>query len=166
MNLRWLLKATGVTGDYDPDVTGGSGGYLSPQQTREFLRQAIEASVLLSDVRIETSINPKFEIPRISLNSRILRPGVQATRVTEGNRQIPAYGLMSLSTVLFKGEVPVSDEYFEDSIERAALADTIMTMIAEAVGRDVEELVIKSDTTRDPAGADVAQTDSAMFDQF
>jgi len=44
--------------------------------------------------------------------------------------------------------VPLADEVFEDQVEQDSLADSIMTMIAEAVGRDVEEFVIKSDTAR------------------
>jgi len=68
--------------------------------------------------------------------------------------------LVTLSTYLFKGEIPVSDEVFEDNIERAGLADTLMTMIAEAVGRDVEEIAIKSDTNR------VAGDNEPVFDVF
>jgi hypothetical protein len=73
-----------------------------------------------------------------------------------GDMTKPLTGLVTLSTHLFKGEVPVSDELFEDNIERDALADTIMVQIAEATGRDVEEYAIKSDTARTVAldGAD------------
>ncbi|MER3407696.1 MAG: phage major capsid protein, partial [Nitrososphaera sp.] len=55
---------------------------------------------------------------------------------------------MTLSTVLVRGEVPITDEVLEDNIERARLADTIMEMLAEAVGRDLEELFVKGDIAR------------------
>jgi hypothetical protein len=84
----------------------------------------------------------------MSFGNRILRVGVEAERVASGDRVQPLTGLVTLSTNLFKGEVPVSDEMFEDNIEREALADTIMVMIAEACGRDVEEYAIKNDTDR------------------
>jgi hypothetical protein len=161
----WIKKATTTSDDFDPVQIGAAGGFLSPQQVRQFLRLAIEASILLTECRVESSIYPKFEIPRISMNSRILHPGTQAVRVIDGNRVKPVSGLMSLSTVLFKGEVPVSDETFEDQIEQEALADTLMTMIAEAVGRDLEEIAIKSDTVRTPGiGTDPAE--GADFDQL
>lgn len=142
---RWLEKATWTT----PDITApAGGGLLSPQQAREFLRVLIDESVLLKESNNQTSLSPKFEVPRISFGNRILRNGTEATRLTDANRTKPVTGLVTLSTNLFKGEVPVSDEMFEDNIERDALADTIMVMIAEAVGRDIEEYVIKSDTAR------------------
>lgn len=143
--LRWLEKATWTT----PDITAPTGGgLLSPQQAREFLRILIDESVLLKEANNQTSLSPKFEVPRISFGSRILRAGVEGARVVDADRVKPLTGLVTLSTNLFKGEVPVSDELFEDNIERDALADTIMVMIAEAVGRDVEEYAIKNDTAR------------------
>lgn len=154
---QWLSKAT-LTGS---DLSGGTnGGLLSPDQVKQFLRVAIEASVLVSDCRQETSNATKFEVPRISFGSRILQPGTEATRLVDADRVKPATGLVTLSTNLFKGEVPVSDEVFEDNIEKEGFADTLMAMIAEAVGRDVEELSVKSDTSR------IAGDAEAAFDVF
>jgi hypothetical protein len=145
MLQRWLEKATWST----PDITAPTGGgLLSNQQAREFLRVLIDESVLLKEANNQTSLSPKFEVPRLSFGSRILRPGVEGARLADADRVKPLTGLVTLSTNLFKGEVPVSDEMFEDNIERDALADTIMVMIAEAVGRDVEEYAIKNDTAR------------------
>lgn len=142
---QWLEKATLTTAD----LSGGSnGGLLSPAQARQFIREAIEASVLLPEVRNESSDSPKFQVPRISLNSRVLRKGVQATRLVDADRVKPGTGLVELDTELFKGEVLVADEFFEDNVEREGASNTIMSMIAEAVGRDCEEIAIKSDTDR------------------
>lgn len=156
MLLQWLEKATWTTADVTPP-TGG--GLLSPEQATAFLRIAIDASVIMSEARVETSNNPKFEVPRISFGSRILRPGTEGARLNDADRVKPTTGLVTLSTVLFKGEIPVSDELFEDTIERDRLADTIMTMLAEAVGRDIEEIAIKSDTARTAA-------ETQVFDQL
>src|SRR5260370_163562 len=145
MLLRWLEKATWAT----PDITAPTGGgLLSNQQAREFLRVLIDESVLLKESNNQTSLSPKFEVPRISFGARIMQVGTEGARLSDANRVKPFAGLVTLSTNLFKGEVPVSDELFEDNIERDALADTIMVMIAEAVGRDIEEYSIKSDTAR------------------
>lgn len=152
----WLEKAT-----FGPDsLSGGSnGGILNPTQTRTFLRLAMEQSVLISELRQESSLATKFEVPRIGLNSRLLKNGVSGQRLVDADRKAPTTGLVTLSTALFKGEVLVPDETFEDNIEQAALADTLAVMIAEAVGRDVEEIAIKSDTSR-TGGED------ATLDQF
>lgn len=156
---RWLEKATWTT----PDITApAGGGLLSPQQAREFLRVLIDESILLKEANNQTSLSPKFEVPRISFGNRVLRAGVEAVRLDPSDRVKPTTGLVTLSTNLFKGEVPVSDEMFEDNIERDALADTIMVMLAEAVGRDIEEFVIKSDTDRTSADG----ADFPVLDQF
>jgi HK97 family phage major capsid protein len=161
MLIRWLEKATWTTPDI-ANTAPGTGGVLSPQQAREFLRVVIDESVLLKEANNQTSASPKFEVPRISFGNRILRPGVEATRLVQADRVKPLTGLVTLSTNLFKGEIPVSDELFEDNIERDSLADTIMVMIAEAVGRDCEEYAIKNDLDRD--GSDGA--DEAPLGQF
>jgi hypothetical protein len=157
----WLEKATFTTGD----LTGGSnGGILTAGQADQFLRVAIESQTILPAARNEFSDRPSFEVPRVSLASRILRPGVEGTRLADADRVKAATGLVTLATKLFKGELPVSDEAFEDNIERDGYADTLMQMIATAVGRDIEEIVIKGDTARDPGGTDPAA--DAVLDQF
>ena len=159
--LKWLEKATFATSD----LSGGSdGGLLAPEQAKEFLRVAIEESKLLRDLNVFTSMSTRFEVPRISFADRILRVASEGNRLGDSDRVKPTTGLVTLSTANFKGEVPVTDETFEDNIEREGLADTLATMIAEAIGRDVEELVIKSDTSRDPGGTDPAA--DTVLDQF
>jgi len=144
-NQEWLEKATLVTSD----LTGGTdGGLLSPQQSESFLRVAIDYTTMVKEARNEFSNSPSFEVPRLSFGSRILKPGTEGTRLVDGDRVKPTTGLASLSTVLVKGEVPVSDEVFEDNIEKDRMADTIMAMVAEGVGRDIEELFWKGDTDR------------------
>lgn len=144
---QWLEKAIWTTDLITPATYGG---LLSPAQTKKFLQVAIDASPLLSAIRHEFSEANKFQVPRISFGSRIMKPGVQGERVATGDRVIPTCGLMELDTVLLKGEVPIPDELFEDNIEKDAVADTVMTMLAKAVSRDVEELVIQGDKAREP----------------
>jgi hypothetical protein len=138
-----VQKATWTTSDLV-----STGGYLQPEQATEFLRIAIDESVIVREARNEFSNSPVIEVPRMSMASRVLRPGTEGQRLQESDRVKPSTGLVEIPTVLVKGEIPVSDELFEDNIERDRVADTIMAMGAEAVGRDVEELLIKGDTAR------------------
>ena len=138
--LQWIEKATLSTSD----LTGaGNGGQLSAQQARQFLRDAIEATAILSQADVFDSDSPVFEIPKIDFATRIMRAGTEGSRLADADRTKPGTDLVSLSTYLLKGEIPVSDETFEDNVERGGLADTLMQMIAEAVGRDLEEIAIK-----------------------
>lgn len=138
-----LKKATFTTSDLSG---GGNGGYLSAQQARTFLRDAIEATVILAQADVFDSASPVFEVPKISFSNRIMYAGVEGARVDSGDRQEADTSLVTLTTKLFKGEVPVSDEVFEDNVEQEGLADSLAEMIAEAVGRDLEEIAIKADT--------------------
>jgi hypothetical protein len=82
---------------------------------------------------------------------------LEGARVTTAKQSKPVTDMVTLSTELFKGEVPVPDEVFEDNIEGDGFADTLMEQIALAVGRDLEEIAIKADT------AD-ADDDFGLFD--
>jgi HK97 family phage major capsid protein len=151
----FIAKAAG-----DPmtaDALATNGGLLSNEQARQFLRDAIEASVILKAADSFDSKSPKFDVPALAFGNRIMRATAAGMRVDAANRVAPTTGEVTLSTELFKGEVPIAQDVFEDNIEGAELANTIMQMIAEAVGRDLEEIAIKSDTTStDPDFAKLA----------
>lgn len=155
--LEYVKKATFTTGDLQG---AGNGGYLSPEQAKTFLRDAIEATVILQDADVFDSQNPVFEVPKISFSQRIMRAGTEGTRLADTDRQVPDTDLVTLTTKMFKGEVPISDETFEDNVERDGLADSIMQMIAEAVGRDLEQIAIQSNTA--DATADFNQFDGLI----
>lgn len=138
---QWIEKATFDT----TDIQGaGDGGFLSPAQAQVFLRDAIEATEILQRGDVFDSGAPLFEVPKISFATRIMRAGTQGSRLADADRVEPDTGLVTLTTQLFKGEVPVTDEVFEDNVERNGLADTLMGMISEAVGRDLEQIAIQS----------------------
>lgn len=161
---RWLEKATLTSADF----TGGSnGGYLSPDQTAKFIRVATDEGAMLGRGRLETSKAVKFQVPRVSMHGvRVLQVGVEATRLADANRKKPVTGQVELNTILFKGEILVSEETFEDQIEQGAFADTIATQVAEAVGRDIEELALKNDTARIAGDNDPTAAENTLWDQF
>jgi hypothetical protein len=143
--LAWVEKAAISTTDLET-----TGGDLSTEQARQFLRDAITPTAILSRADTFDSGSKKFEIPKFSFGSRIMRGGnaakrdLEGARVTGAKQSKPVTDQVTLSTELFKGEVPVPDEVFEDNIEREGFADTLMEEIAKAVGRDLEESAIKS----------------------
>jgi hypothetical protein len=156
--LAWVEKAAISTSDLETN-----GGELNATQARQFLRDAITPTVILSRADIFDSESKKFEIPKFSFGSRIMRGGnagkrdLEGARVTTAKQAKPTTSLVTLSTELFKGEVPVPDEVFEDNIEGEGFADTLMEQIALAVGRDLEEIAIKADV-------DDADDDFGLFD--
>lgn len=132
------------------DLTTG-GGILQPEQAKKFMRLLIKASVLLKQATVVPMAAPKQETSKIKLGSRILRPGHEAMPLPAEQRFKPTFSKTELDAKLFKGEVNISDESLEDSIERGELRQTLMEMISEAIARDMEDIVINGDSaSQDP----------------
>ena len=127
------------------DLTAG-GGILKPAQAQKFMRLLVKESVLLKLATVVPMASPKQQISKIKFGSRILRPGAEATALAPADRSKPDLSSVELDAKLFKAEVRLSDETLEDSIERGELRQTIMEMMAEAISRDMEEVVINGDT--------------------
>jgi hypothetical protein len=127
------------------DLTAG-GGILLPAQAQKFMRLLIKQSVLMQLATVVPMAAPKLQISKIKFGSRILRPGREATALAPADRARPDLSFLELDAQLFKAEIYLSDEVLEDNIERGELRQTILEMIAEAAGRDMEEVIINGDT--------------------
>ena len=110
------------------------------------MRLLIKESVLMKLATVVPMASPKQQISKIKFGSRILRPGQEATALAAGDRVKPDLSSVELDAKLFKAEVRLSDETLEDSIERGELRQTIMEMMAEAIARDMEEVLVNGDT--------------------
>ena len=86
------------------------------------------------------------EVGGIRLGQRVLRPGQEATALADSDRVRPDLTKVELDAKLFKGEIRLSDEVLEDNIERGELRQTLMELLAGAVRRDMEEVIINGDT--------------------
>jgi hypothetical protein len=146
-NQELLQKAQLTTSAFQAPTPGMTLAPLTIEQVDEFIRLAITPQVLLPEVRNVRSDSVKWQESKIDFATRIMRPGFEGVRLGLSDRAAPTTGIVEISTTLIRGEVPVSDEVMEDQVERAGFADTLMALIAEAVGRDVEELMINGDLT-------------------
>jgi HK97 family phage major capsid protein len=123
------------------------GGYLNPAQAQEFIRLAIKQSVLLSRVRVIPMRSHTQELDQIKFGSRVLKPGTCATELDAGDRTKPDLSQVVLSSQLFKAEVHLDDCVVEDNIENGNFPQTVMTLMAERVGLDIEEVIANGDTS-------------------
>lgn len=128
------------------DLTTG-GGMLQPAQAQKFLRILINEAVILKQSTVVPMRSPKQLIEKIRFANRILRSGSEAVALPVGDRALPNLGKVELDAQLFKAEVRLNNEVLEDSIERGQLRQTIMQLMAEAIARDVDEVIIQGDTT-------------------
>ena len=127
------------------DLTAG-GGLLKPAQAQKFMRLLIKDSPLMRLATVVPMQSPKQQLSKIKFGSRVLRPGAEATALPLADRARPDLSQVELDAKLFKAEGRLSDEVLEDSIERGELRQTIMEMMAEAISRDMEEVLINGDT--------------------
>jgi HK97 family phage major capsid protein len=132
------------------DLTTG-GGLLQPAQAQKFLRILISEAVILKQATVVPMRSPKQLIEKIRFANRILRSGSESVALSAADRAQPNLGKVELDAQLFKAEVRLNNEVLEDSIERGQLRQTIMQLMAEAIARDVDEVVIQGDrTSADP----------------
>jgi HK97 family phage major capsid protein len=123
-----------------------SGGLLQPAQAQKFMRVLIKESAVLKMATVVPMKAPKQLIEKIRFSSRVLRAGAEATALALGDRSVPALSKVELDAQLFKAEVRMSNEVLEDSIERGDLRQTIMQMLADAIARDMDEVIVQGDT--------------------
>lgn len=128
------------------DLTTG-GGLLQPAQAQKFIRILIKESVVLKKCTVVPMKSPKQLIEKIRFGSRILRAAGEAVALAPADRTKPDLTHVELDAQLFKAEVRLSNEVLEDSIERGQLRQTIMQLMAEAISRDMEEVIVSGDTT-------------------
>lgn len=140
-NLTRLAKADFQTGDLV-----ASGGFLTEEQAAKFIIIMIQQSKLFQLVTIDAMTRPKKLLENMRFNDQVLYGGNEGQALPEAQRSAPNLGKNELSVELFKGEVPVSDEVFEDNIEKEALRDTLRDNLARAVRRDLEKAFLNGDT--------------------
>lgn len=140
-----------------------SGGLLQPEQSNTFFRKIIDAPTILNQTRFVPMARPKMEINKIGFGSRILRAANQGTISSpltgeEGTRALaradrikPTLSKITLETKEVIAEINLPYEVLEDNIEGGNIdgnrfQETVLTMIAEAAARDLEEKLILGDT--------------------
>ncbi len=121
-------------------------GVLQPAQAARFIRIAISESAVMDRATVRPMRSPKELLEKIRFGSRILRAGSEATALPGADRAKPDLSKVELDAKLFKAEIDLSDEVLEDSIERGALRNTVMQLMAERTSLDMDEVLVNGDT--------------------
>jgi hypothetical protein len=127
------------------DLTGTAGA-LQPAQQKEFLRILINESVMMKQVYVKEMASRQELFEKTRFGSRVLRAGAEATALSSGDRVKPDLSKVTLTPSLFKAEVRLNNEVLEDQIERESFAQTVLEMLAERIGLDIDELIVNGDT--------------------
>jgi HK97 family phage major capsid protein len=119
-----------------------SGGYLKPAQAQKFMLLMVKEGNLLPMVTVTPMPSPKFETSGVKFGGRVLRPGRENTALTEAERSAPQTNKVELDAQLFKAQTDLPDEVLEDNIERGEFRQTVMTLLAKAISRDMEDVIL------------------------
>lgn len=123
-----------------------SGGLLVPAQAQTFIRLLINEAKVMKMATVTPMKSHTQEVNTIRFGQRILRPGAENVALAEADRAKPQTGKVQLVAKLFKAQVNLTYEVLEDSIEQESLKNTIMTLMGEAIARDLDEVLVLGDT--------------------
>lgn len=127
-----------------------TGGLLTDEQSNRFIRTVIEGSQLLPVVRVVPMKRPTRLIERIAFTTRLLSSLTELTAPASAVK--PTTAKVTLDTFEYGGLVKISYDTLQDSIEGGRevrgnpIEATLREIISEAVARDVEHIVLNSDT--------------------
>lgn len=140
-NETFLQKADLVLADLTTN-----GGLLQPLHAQRFMRQLVDEAVVLKQGTVIPMRSPKQVIDKIKFATRVLHPGYEARALPEADRSKPTTSHIDLDAKLYKGEVRLTNEVLEDSLERGDLKQTVMDLLTERIALDLDELVVRGDT--------------------
>jgi HK97 family phage major capsid protein len=140
-NETLLQKADLVLADLQTN-----GGLLQPAQAQKFMRVLIDEAVVLKQATVVSMKAPKQAIDKIKFGTRILHPGYEARALPEADRSKPTTAKVELDAKLVKGEVRLTNEVLEDTLERGAFRQTVMQLMAERIALDIDEILVRGDT--------------------
>ena len=122
------------------DVTSG---LLNPEQSRQFMRMAFEATPLTQVVRHEMRRARSGEIDKIGIAGRILRSKTENT--DDGYRAKPNFGAVQYQAKAVRLPWEITEETLRENIEGQDLEGTITNLMTRQVGVDQEDLCLNGD---------------------
>ncbi|WP_042708155.1 phage major capsid protein [Methanobrevibacter wolinii] len=138
---------------YTDMVTGKA--ILNPEQLGQFLRYATLPQTILNDAKFELMNRPKKELNRTGINGRVLTNGYNSAGVTDGSNITAAdvdFGANELDVKKLKAMCEITDDEKEDNIEQAQFEQTLLAMMGERIGEDLEYWALFGDTTKTSDG--------------
>lgn len=120
---------------------------LEPYQFEKYVRVLQKKAEILSRYRLMVMQNPIVDIDRIAFSSRVMGvPPTEGEAKSTSDFVSPSFAQHQLISKRMQGVVSVTDQALRNNPERQKLMDSILTMMAERGGLDIEEQGINGDT--------------------
>ena len=127
---------------------------LNEEQFAQFMRAAIINQTILNDASFRRMQSTSQVVSSTKITGRVLQNGYKSAGVTQ-DELTPAtigFGKAELVATKLKALTSILDDDKEDNIEREQFEQTLLTMMGEAVGIDLEAVCVFGDTTYKSGG--------------
>ena len=131
---------------------------LNEEQFAQFMRAATINQTILADASFRRMNSTSQVVSSTKVTGRVLQTGyktVNNEQVTQ-NQLTPAtigFGKAELNATKLKALTSILDDDKEDNIEREAFEQTLLSMMGEAVGIDLEAVCVFGNTTYTSGGS-------------
>ena len=131
-----------------------NGGKLTYEQNETFIRRLEDSRTILNAIRVQPMNNPSQRINSISMGGFIVKPASQDRNAdTTGHagrafkpawRSAPTTTFVELNTKEVMAVVEIPYEVLEDNIERGAMQNTILALIADQFAHNMEAMIVRA----------------------
>jgi hypothetical protein len=128
--------------------TVGSASILNPTQLARYVRALQESTVILPEARLKVMTSEKDEIDRVGFLKRILgAPKTEGTGALDpaSDGVEPDFTNIELVAEELQGIVGISDRIMRRNLEKQGFENTLVQMIGEQCGIDIEDLALNGD---------------------
>ncbi len=123
------------------------GGALPAEKVKEFIRIVQNATPLLQAVRVVPMNAPTVSIPKILFAGAVMKPDPgDGSALDSGDRVAPTTSEVTLVAKRYMAQVNVGYQLLEDNVEAEEMENTIMALLVEKCGIDMESFALAGDT--------------------
>lgn len=146
-NQELLGKVQGAIKAITTNDLGSS--ILAREKQQQFVRTVSKATRILDDARRIDMNSHTHDIDRVGFATRILRAAQEGE--DDGTKSQPDFNTNTLESVEAMAVAGITDSTLEDNIETEGFENTLLDLIADRVGIDLEELFLTGDkSSSDP----------------
>lgn len=129
------------------DMNSGK-ALLNPEQLGQFLRYASINNTILSQADFKLMKSFKLVLSRVGINGRVLQSGYKADGTTNPDLEAADidFGANELDAKKLKALCQIADDEKEDNLEQAQFEQTLLSMMGERVGEDLEYWALFADS--------------------
>ena len=137
------------------DMNTYGGALLNDEQFATFMKAATPEQSILNDASFRRMNAMNQIVSSTYISGRVLQPGYSSGMTTDNSLTAATvgFGKAELKSTKVKAMCSILDDDKEDNIEREAFEQTLLTMMGEAVGRDLEALCVFGDHTKTSGNA-------------